>query len=240
MLKSIIISFVAVIIIIQPGLCQKSGSAGDGILFHGVVYDGSTLSPVGNSQIFINRVFSTASGIEGSFAFYVNRKDTVLFTALGYKQTLYFVSDTLSGNEFVAGVYLKSDTISLGVVVIVPRYRNFKSEILNAKSPRSVIMENARYNVAISAYQGRTTQGNLGDPATNYAMMREKYKMDAYTKGGIPPDQMVSISPLLVIPAAYLLIKGLPEAPAPYKSEITDFEIDQIQKKYFETLNQRK
>ena len=57
----------------------------------------------------------------------------------------------------------------------------------------------------------------------------------AYEKGGIPSDQTVGLNPLLVIPAAYLLIKGLPEKPGPVKS-FTDpgFEVDQIHRKYLE------
>jgi hypothetical protein len=51
---------------------------------------------------------------------------------------------------------------------------------------------------------------------------------------------MVGISPLLLIPAAYLLIHGLPEKPAPLKQQLTDQEVDQIHIKYMEILKQRK
>jgi hypothetical protein len=101
-------------------------------------------------------------------------------------------------------------------------------------------MDNARYNIAISAYQGRTTQGKLGDPQSNYDLIRQKQKNDAYEKGGIPSDRIAGISPLLLIPAAYLLIHGVPERPAPYENKLTLQELDQIQKKYLESLKQKK
>jgi len=180
------------------------------------------------------------SSDDGTFAFYVNRNDTVVFNSLGYKATILYVSDTLTGREFIAGVYMHTDTLSIGEVVIVPSLRNLKSEILNARSKTPTTFDNARYNVAISAYQGRNSQGKLGDPASNYALLSQKQKIDAFERGGIPSDKMVGLSPLILIPVAYFLIHGLPEKPAPLKSQLSDQEVDQIQKKYLETLKQRK
>jgi hypothetical protein len=202
--------------------------------------DASTFSPIGNSSITINRVFSSVSGEDGTFAFYVNKTDTILFSSLGYKQTVLIISDTLTGKEFIAGVYMKTDTLSIGEVIIVPRFRNIKSEILNSPGKVPATMENARYNVAVSAYAGRNSINKLGDPSSNYELLRQRQKVDAYEKGGIPSDRILGLSPLMLIPAAYLLMKGLPEKPAPMKPEITDSELDQLQKKYFETLKQRK
>jgi hypothetical protein len=170
----------------------------------------------------------------------VNRNDTVLFKHLGYKSESLFVSDTLAGREFVAGIYMNPDTVLIGEVVIVPRYYNLKSEIMNSPSKIPSIMENARYNVAISAYQGRTTQGKLGDPASNYVYLRQRQKKDAYERGAIPSENFITLNPLLLIPAAYLLIHGTPEKPPPLEQNLTDQEIDQIQKKYLESLHQRK
>jgi hypothetical protein len=215
--------------------CQEKDDAGVRILFHGIVLDANNLTPVSNSQILINRNFTTASSADGTFAFFVNKSDTVFFRHIGYKSTMMLVSDTLVGKEFVAGIYMKSDTISIGEVVIVPRFQNLKSEIMNSPSKVPATMDNARYNVAISGYQGRTTQGKLGDPATNYGLIRQQLKVNAYEKGGIPSDQIAGISPLLIIPAAYLLIHGVPDKPAPFEHSLTDKELEQIQKKYLES-----
>ena len=231
---------ISVCIIIQSGLCQEKENPGTRILFQGLVMDASTLLPVANSQIMINRTFSSVSGKDGTFAFYVNWNDTVIFKSLGYKSTIMYVRDTLSGREFVAGIYMNSDTLSMGDVIIVPRYTNLKYDILNAKSVTPATMENAKYNVAISAYQGRNSQNRLGDPASNYEFLRQKQKVDAYERGGIPSDKIAGINPFLLLPAAYLLIHGLPEKPAPMKPQLTDLEVDQINRKYQEILKQRK
>jgi hypothetical protein len=239
-MKRILLIVISFFFIIHSGICQKNANSGIRILFHGMVLDSKTLSPLPNSQILINHEFSAISSNNGNFAFYVNMNDTVLFRHLGYKPTFMFVADTLTGQEFIAGVYLNSDTLEIGEVVILPRFRNIKSEVLNARTKTSPQMENARYNVAISAYQGRATQGKLGDPASNYQVIHERQKINAFEKGGIPSDRIVGISPLLILPAAYLLIHGSPEKPPAFEQELTDQELELIREKYLETLKQDK
>jgi hypothetical protein len=80
----------------------------------------------------------------------------------------------------------------------------------------------------------------MGDPGVNYEFLRQKQKIDAYEKGGIPSDKMLGLSPLMLIPAAYLLLHGLPEKPAPPKPQISSKDLDELQKKYLESLRNRK
>jgi hypothetical protein len=239
-MKRFFILTIAVFSIIHSGFSQDERDSRIRILFRGLVLDANSFSPVANSQIIINRAFTSVSGVDGTFAFYVSRRDTVVFVSLGYKPTTLYVSDTLSGSEFNAGIYMKSDTLSIGDVVIVPRLNNLKSDMLNSRSRTPSTMDNARYNVAVSAYQGKNSQGRLGDPAANYELLRQKQKVDAFEKGGIPSDKIFGLNPLLIIPAAYLLIHGLPEKPEPMKQELTEQEINEINRRYLETVNKRK
>lgn len=214
--------------------------AGEGmILFHGLMLDAATESPLANSQIFINRIFSAVSDHEGKFAFYVNRRDTVVFSNVGYKKAVMHISDTLRGKEFLAGVFMHADTINIGEVVIFPRLASLRSDLLRPPSESSRQMENAKYNMAISSYQGRVNTGKLGDPSMNYEMIRQQQKNDAYSKGQIPSDKIVGLSPLLLIPAAYLLINGLPEKPASVKPLVTDQEANMIISGYMESLRKK-
>jgi hypothetical protein len=233
--KRFILILSSLLLIIQTAVCQESKDSGSRILFRGLVIDASTFSPIPNSQIYINRSMSAVSGTDGSFTFYVNRTDTVVFNSLGYKPTICLVSDTLHGIEFNAGIFMKADTVEIGEVIIIPRQSNLRSEIMNAASRTPEIMNNARNNVAISAYQGRTSQSQLGDPLNNYSVISQKQRTMAYEKGGIPSEQTLAISPLLLVPAVYLLIKGFPEKPSPIKSTISPAEVDQIHRKYIET-----
>jgi hypothetical protein len=74
----------------------------------------------------------------------------------------------------------------------------------------------------------------------NYGHIRQQQKINAYEKGGIPSDQISGISPLLLLPAAYLLIHGAPAKPAAFEHKLTNQELEQIQKKYLELQNQKK
>ena len=219
--------------------CQIIKQSGSGILFHGLVMDGATLSPIANSQILINRSFLSVSDQEGAFAFWVNRRDTIVFRSLGYKSVTLFISDTLVGREFMTGIYMNTDTLSIGEIIIVPRLANLKSDLLNTRTESRPEIENAKYNLAVSAYQGKQSQSILGDPGSNYELLRQKQRINAFEKGGIPSDKIIGLSPFMLLPAAYLLIHGLPEKPAPLKSNLTRQEVDQIQKKYLETLKQK-
>jgi hypothetical protein len=228
------------IILSAQSFCQDKKDTGARILFHGLVMDAKTEFPLTNSQIGINGSFYSVTDKEGKFAFLVNRSDTVIFSRLGYKPVILYVSDTLLGKEFITGIYMHVDTLSISEVVIVPRMANLKSEILNPRTPASPQIEYAKDNLAVSAYQGRVSQGKMGDPSINYGVLRQKQRMDAYSKGQIPSDQIAAISPLMLLPAAYLLLHGLPEKPPPLQPRLTEQEINQIHRKYLETLTKKK
>ncbi len=239
-MKRIALLIIAVSLFLNKGICQISDNQVLSILFRGVVLDATSMTPIPNTQISVNRIFIAASGSDGTFEFKVHYKDSVLFKSLGYKSAPMFISDTLKGREFVSGVYLNSDTLAIAEVIIIPRYSNLKSEIMNGRSKTPATFDNARHNVAIGAYQGKTTQGSLGDPANNYAYLNKKQKIDAYERGGIPSDKILGLNPFMLIPAAYLLIKGLPEKPAAMKASLSDQEIDEINTMYLQSLKKKK
>lgn len=226
--------FLFLMIIMNPVNGQEGESSLITILFKGIVMDAGTLKPVSNAQIFVNNRFNAVSGNDGIFGLYVRINDTLMFSSLGYLNTTMIVSDSLKGKDFAAGVYMKTDTTEIGEVIIIPRNTNLRSEIMNSRSTPNQQMENAKYNVAISAYQGRTTTGSLGDPSSNYEMLRQRQRTDAYEKGGIPSDRILGLSPFMLVPAAYLLIHGLPTKPSPYKSDISASELEEMNRRYLD------
>jgi hypothetical protein len=239
MIKSILL--ISLIVFSSVNFCfsQKGMQGTAPILFRGVVLDASSHARLGSSQILINRSSSAIIAEDGTFSFYAYKKDTVLFSMLGYKPVSLIVSDTLSGREFLTGVYLETDTLLIGEVIIVPKLTNLKAEMMNPRITSDARLENARSNISVASYQGRTGQAKMGDPGINYEYLRKKQRIDAYEKGGIPSDKILGLSPLLLIPAAYLLIHGLPETPAPPKPQISSKDLDELQKKYLESLQNR-
>jgi len=239
-MKKLLFLLTGFVLLSHSGYSQVIKEGEGMILFHGLILDAGSEAPLPNSQIFINRVFTSVSDAEGKFAFYVRRKDTVVFSNVGYKKAIMHISDTLKGKEFLAGVFMHSDTINIGEVVIFPRLASLKSDLFRPSSEASREMENAKYNMSVSSYQGRVNTGRLGDPAMNYEMLRQQQKNDAYSKGQIPSDKIVGLSPLLLIPAAYLLIHGMPEKPAAVKPVVTDQEANMIISRYMDSLRKKR
>jgi hypothetical protein len=212
----------------------------DRVLFRGVVIGSSNKSRLAYSSIFINRSFSAIAGEDGTFSFYAHRNDTLLFSILGYKSSTFIVSDTLKGREFLTGVYLESDTMEIGEVIILPKLTNLKAEMMKPWIGANTQLENAKTNLSIASYQSITGQGKLGDPNSNYELLKRRQKINAFEKGGIPSDRIAGISPLLLIPAAYLLMHGLPEKPAPPAMTISNKDLEELNNRYLELLRNRK
>ncbi|HRT47391.1 MAG TPA: hypothetical protein P5151_04460 [Bacteroidales bacterium] len=219
---------------------QQSELSGRSILFRGVVIDAETQARIADSKIYLNGAVKTITGTDGTFSFLARPNDTVVFRAMGYQLARIIVSDTLRATEFLAGIYLKPDTISIGEVIILPRNRSLKTELMASPVPSDVKIEYARSNVNIAAFQGRTGQYKLGDPEMNYELLRQVQKKEAYEKGGIPSDRIVGISPLLLLPAAYLILHGLPEPPAPPEPQISQKELEELNKIFLEKIRNKK
>jgi hypothetical protein len=210
------------------------------ILFRGVVIDAVSQERLPGSDILVNRKMSAISAEDGTFSFYAYKKDTIKFSMLGYKALTLLVNDSLSGSEFLTGVYLETDTTLLGEVIIVPKIANLKAEMINPKLRNDPQLENAVSNISTASYVGRTTPAKLGDPIANYSYLKQKNKMDAFERGGIPSDRMLGLSPFLLIPAAYLMIKGVPEIPPPPKAQISKKDMDELRKRFTESSRVKK
>jgi hypothetical protein len=101
-------------------------------------------------------------------------------------------------------------------------------------------MDNARTNLTIASYQGRVNEGKMADAYSNYEALRQQQKISAFEKGGIPSSRIAGINPFMLLPAAYLLLHGVPEKPAPPNTGVTSKELNDLNTKYNELLKGRK
>ncbi len=217
-----------------PILWGQKENRGDKILFRGVVLSASSGERLAGSKFYINKSLSGTSREDGTFSFFAFRLDTIVFDMLGYKASQLIVLDTLKAREFIAGVYLQSDTIAIGEVVIIPNLSGLKAEMMNPQRLADQKLDNAVTNLNIASYQGRMSQGKMGDPYTNYNVLRDQQKVNAYEKGQISSSRIAGINPFMILPAAYLLLHGLPEKPEPPKIGLSSKELQDLNKKYFE------
>lgn len=232
--RILILSFLLLSLVSGVTMAQLPPQQGDHILFRGVVISASSQERLSGSQIFINRLYITSSRSDGTFSFFAFRLDTIIFTMLGYKPESLVVSDTLKAREFLTGVYLKADTIEIGEVIILPRLPNLRADMMNIKKEPDPKLENAMSNISNAAYVGRTTPSNLGDPTFNYNYLRQRQNISAYEKGGIASEKSIALNPFILIPAAYMLLKGRPEVPTPPEPRITQKDLDDLNKTFMQ------
>jgi hypothetical protein len=160
------------------------------------------------------------------FSLYAHRNDTVTFTCIGYRHFTMTVQDTLRAREYTAGIYLTDDTTMIPAVVVIPRLGNIRAEIMSERPSQNQEVINATNNLRMAVYQGLANAPELGDPVTNYELLRQKQRLDAYEKGQIPSSQMVGLSPFTLIPLIYMLAAGPPENPEPPAPHISSRDME--------------
>lgn len=210
------------------------------ILFHSIILDSGTREPLTGAHYINMQRSAGAADSRGQVSFYAQPHDTVTFTCIGYKDFRMVISDTLYAREYTAGIFMSSDTLVIEGVVVVPRLGNIRAEIMSDRPPADQAMINASNNLRLSAYQGITSTAELGDPVTNYEMLRQKQRTDAIERGGIPSDKMIGLNPFAIIPLIYILVKGRPEAPKPPAPYLSARERQQIRDIHDSLIYKRK
>lgn len=221
---TISVIFLLFTIMQQSASAQQAGP----ILFHGVILDAETRQPLTGAHYLVRGRTGGATDSRGMFSLYARHHDTITFTCMGYKEYSMTVQDTLRAKEYITGIYLTSDTLMIAAVVVIPRIGNIRAEILSERPAPDQELINATNNLKLSAYQGLTTAAKLGDPNANYEVLRQKQRSEAYSKGQIPADQMLALSPFTIIPLIYLLAVGLPEQPEPPVPYISAREMESL------------
>ena len=200
------------------------------IIFHGVIFDAGTRQPLPDAHYIVRGRTAGATDSRGMFSLYARWYDTITFTCIGYREYSISGHDTLRAKEYTAGIYLTGDTTMIPAVVVIPRLGNIRAEIMAERPSPNQEMINASNNLRMAVYQGLTTQPELGDPATNYEILRQKQRMEAYEKGQIPSGQLVGLSPFTLIPLIYMLVAGPPEDPDPPAPYISARDMERLRR----------
>ena len=219
---AILFFFILCLLPLQAASGQQTGP----VLFHGIVFDASTRQPLPDAHWKVSGRSAGAADSRGMFSLYAHRNDTVTFTCIGYRHFTMTIQDTLRAREYTAGIYLTGDTTMIPAVVVIPRLGNIRAEIMSERPTQNQEVINATNNLRMAVYQGLTNAPELGDPATNYELLRQKQRMEAYEKGQIPSSQMVGLSPFTLIPLIYMLAVGPPEDPEPPAPHISARDLD--------------
>jgi len=147
---------------------QQSGDNDENlklVQFSGMTITADSLNPVPYSKIYdVCSHRGTTSDVNGYFSFVGHKKDTVVFTALGYKPASFIIPDTITKQRYSLIQLMTADTLTLPAAFIFPwpTLEEFKRAFVELKIPDDEL-EIARKNLA----------------AADIRMRAENYPMDA-------------------------------------------------------------
>lgn len=173
----------SIVILSSSGL--KAQDEKDLVQFSGVIRNLKS-EPVENVHIInIHKRSVTTSNAKGMFSFIVNHTDSILFTAVGYKNTLVVIPNKTKGQHYPRDVYLLNDTIQLAEVKIFPwkSYAEFKVAFINLELPDDDI-QRAYKNIAL--IKAQLNMDFEPDANLSYRNYMRQENQNLYSMGQIP------------------------------------------------------
>ena len=163
------------------------------IQFSGVVVSQDSLKPIPYCSI-IDKITKrgTTSDYFGYFSFVANKGDTIQFSSIGYKKTLFTIPDTLSTNKYSLIQIMFEDTILLRTAVIYPwpSKEQFAKAFVETKIP------NDDYQRAMSnlsrAQLNERMQFTPMDGALNFKWEQQQIQSKLYYAGQYPPNNLLN------------------------------------------------
>lgn len=135
------------------------------VQFSGITITADSLNPVPYTKIVdICNHRGTTSDVTGYFSFVAHKKDTVVFTAIGFKPVSFIIPDSITKQKYSLIQLMTADTLTLATAYIFPwpTLEDFKRAFIETKIPDDDL-EIARKNLK----------------AADIRMMAEDYPMDA-------------------------------------------------------------
>jgi hypothetical protein len=165
----------------------------DVIQFSGVVITADSLNPVPFTHItIINQRREALTDYYGFFSFAARKKDTVVFSSIGYKNVSFVIPDSLSTNRYSLIQLMTSDTLLLGESVIYqwPTVEQFKEAFVKMKIPDDDL-ERAKKNLALAEMKERAKQ-YPNDASMNYKNYINNISNKLYYAGQYPPINLLN------------------------------------------------
>lgn len=165
----------------------------DLIQFSGIVVEGDSLRPVPYASIMIRNSYrGTVSDYFGYFSFVAQKKDTIEFSAIGFRDAVFVIPDTLSSNKYSLIQVLGTDTVYLKEAVVYPwpSKEQFKHAFLQLNVADDDLAR-AEKNMARSDMKERMV-GMAMEGSLNYKYTMQQYQSKLYYAGQLPPNNLLN------------------------------------------------
>ena len=170
-MKKSLYSLFTILILLFPEAMLQAQSQDDNNLvqFSGITITADSLNPVPFTKIIdISSHRGTTSDVNGYFSFVAHQKDTVVFTAIGFKPASFIIPDTITKQRYSLIQLMTADTLTLAAAIIFPwpTLEDFKKAFIETKIPDDDL-EIARKNLQAADIRMRAEEYPM-DAAMNY------------------------------------------------------------------------
>lgn len=172
---------------------QENTDDSDVIQFSGVVVNGDNLDPVSYTSIIIkNTRRGTLSDYYGYFSFVALKKDTIEFSAVGFKRGSFIIPDTITQKRYSLIQLMSVDTILLEPTIIYPwpTVEEFKKAFVELDIPDDDL-EIARKNLAKAEIRDRAAEYKM-DGSMNYRNYIQNENSKLYYFGQTQPISILN------------------------------------------------
>jgi len=182
-----------IVVMLFPILLSAQENDSTLVQFSGVVVTADSLVPVPFTTVGIKSQWrGTITDFYGFFSFVAQKKDTIEFSALGFKKVRYIIPDTLKQNHYSLIQMMSRDTITLREAVIYPwpTKEQFKSAFMALRVPDDA-MSRAQKNLSRHemAVAGKKIKMD-GQANQMYAQNLEQSRL--YYAGQLPPNNWLN------------------------------------------------
>ncbi|MCD4680819.1 MAG: carboxypeptidase-like regulatory domain-containing protein [Bacteroidales bacterium] len=158
------------------------------IQFSGVVITVDSLKAVSFANIIVKESRrGTTCDYYGYFSFVAKKKDTIIFSAVGYKTITFIIPDTITKTRYSLIQAMTSDTLLLDETMIFPwpSTDQFKQAFINLEVPDDDYLI-AKRNLALSELRERAQNFPM-DGSMNYKHYMDQQYYKLYYAGQSPP-----------------------------------------------------
>lgn len=161
--------------------------------FSGVVVHRDSLHPVPFTNVMIKGTYrGTISDYYGFFSFVARLRDTIEFTSVGFKKSVFIIPDSLSENRYSLIQILIPDTVQIKEAVVYPwpTKEQFKQAFITLNIPDDDL-KRAKRN--LENEQLAAVAENLPvDGSLTYKYSLEQRYSQLYTAGQLPKNNLLN------------------------------------------------
>jgi hypothetical protein len=165
------------------------------IQFSGILLSSDSIYPIPFANIFVQRKpYGTYSNLEGYFSFVARKGDTVVFSHVEFKRSVFVIPDTLHDYKYSIVKLLTQDTVYFPGVVIMPmpNRATFDHLFVTKEIPNDDV-QRAKNNMEREELKEQAFSLEGSDASEAYKQITRMYAQKSYYAGGqIPPMNILN------------------------------------------------